>query len=158
MKRKMLISIALVFIMLLNCIMPLIPVHADVSEGDIVLNTKLYKAVKSELMAQNIPFTYNDTAKSISIEPEVMAQITKMNLNNKGLYDISGLENFTALKHLELSNNNLSEDSNLGCLSVDNLRQTVQTNQELHHLTRKYMQQKVALLPKACVYPPQPHT
>ena len=117
MKRKMLISIALVFIMLLNCIMPLIPVHADVSEGDIVLNTKLYKAVKSELMAQNIPFTYNDTAKSISIEPEVMAQITKMNLNNKGLYDISGLENFTALKHLELSNNNLSEDSNLGCLS-----------------------------------------
>ncbi len=117
MKRKMLISIALVFIMLLNCIMPLIPVHADVSEGAIVLNTKLYKAVKSELMANNIPFTYSDTEKSITIEPEVMAQITKLNLNNKGLYDISGLENFTALKHLELSSNNLSQDSNLACLS-----------------------------------------
>ena len=79
MKRKMLISIALVFIMLLNCIMPLIPVHADVSEGAIVLNTKLYKAVKSELMENNIPFTYSDTEKSITIEPEVMAEIKKMN-------------------------------------------------------------------------------
>ena len=118
MKRKMLISIALVFIMLLNCIMPLIPVHADVSdEAAIVLNTKLYKAIKNELMANNIPFTYNDTEKSIKVESEVLAQITKLNLNNKGLYDISGLENFTALKHLELSGNNLSENSNLACIS-----------------------------------------
>ena len=117
MKRKMLISIALVTIMLLNCIMPLIPVHADISSGDIVLNTKLYKAVKNELMAKNIPFTYSDTEKSISIDSEVMAQITKLNLNNKGLSNISGLENFTALTHLELSGNSLSEKSNLGCLS-----------------------------------------
>ena len=118
MKRKMLISIALVLIMLLNCIMPLIPVHADVSDDTaIVFNTKLYKALKNELMANNIPFTYSDTKKSIKVESEVIAQITKLNLNNKGLYDISGLENFTGLKHLELSGNNLSENSNLACIS-----------------------------------------
>ena len=117
MKRKMLISIALVTIMLLNCIMPLIPAYADVSGDSIVLNTKLYKAVKKELIEQNVQFTYSDTEKSITIAPEVIATITEMNLNNKSLDDLTGLENFVALTRLELSGNNLTKNSNLACLA-----------------------------------------
>ena len=117
MKGKMLISIALITIMLLNCIMPLIPAYADVSGDSIVLNTKLYKAVKEELMAKNVQFTYSDTEKSITIASDVMDTITELNLNNKGLYDLTGLEKFVALNHLELSGNNLSKNSNLACLS-----------------------------------------
>ena len=117
MKRKMLISIALVTIMLLNCIMPLIPAYADVSGDSIVLNTKLYKAVKKELIEKNVQFTYSDTEKSITIAPEVIATITEMNLNNKSLDDLTGLENFVALTRLELSGNNLTKNSNLACLA-----------------------------------------
>ena len=116
-KRKMLISIALITIMLLNCIMPLIPAYADVSGDSIVLNTKLYKAIKNELIQQNVQFTYSDTEKSITIAPEVIATITEMNLNNKSLDDLTGLENFVALERLELSGNNLTKNSNLACLA-----------------------------------------
>ena len=59
MKRKMLISIALITIMLLNCIMPIM-VHADVSGEEIQLNSKLYKTVKTSLQKQGIAFASDD--------------------------------------------------------------------------------------------------
>ena len=52
MKRKMLISIALIIIMLLNCIMPVFAASAA-EGGEIELNSKLYTAVKKSLEKQD---------------------------------------------------------------------------------------------------------
>ena len=115
-ERKMLISIALIFIMLLNCIMPIFTVYATTADG-IVLNSKLYEAIKTELTEQAVVFEADDRTRAIKISADVIAAITRLDLNNYGISDLTGLENFTALNHLELSGNNLSKDSNLAAIA-----------------------------------------
>ncbi len=116
MKRKMLISIALIIIMLLNCIMPLFVVNAA-EGGEIELNSKLYTAVKKSLEKQGISFVGNDITHSISITEENKARVTELNLNEGEISDLTGLENFTNLTHLEVSGNNITKDSNLAVLT-----------------------------------------
>ena len=116
MKRKTLISIALILIMLLNCIMPLFVVNAAGGE-EIHLNSKLYAAVKKSLSDQSISYTANDITHTLTLGPEEISRVTTLNLNEGGIYDLTGLEKFTSLTHLELSGNNLSKDSNLEALN-----------------------------------------
>ena len=116
MKRKMLISIALIIIMLLNCIMPVFAASAA-EGGEIELNSKLYTAVKKSLEKQGISFIGNDITHSISITEENKARVTELNLNEGEISDLTGLENFTNLAHLELSGNNITKDSNLAVLT-----------------------------------------
>ncbi len=116
MKRKTLISITLLLIMLLNCIMPLFVVNAASGE-EIHFNTKLYVAVKKSLSEQGISYTANDVTHTLTLSPEEISKVTELNLNEGGIYDLTGLEKFTSLKHLELSGNNLSKDSNLEALN-----------------------------------------
>ena len=114
MKRKMLISISLVVIMILNCILPLFVVNAAEGE-EIRLNSKLYAAVRTSLTQQGIKFTSNDITHGITVED--ISAVKKLNLNEGAISDLTGLDGFTALEHLELSGNNLTKDSNLGVLN-----------------------------------------
>lgn len=116
MKRKMLISIALVMIMLLNCMMPLFVVTAAEGEG-IQLNSKLYSAVKASLIEQKIPFTCNDITHTLTLTEENKSKVTEMCLNENAISDLTGLAYFSSLTKLELSGNNLTKDSNLGVLN-----------------------------------------
>ena len=116
MKRKMLISIALVMIMLLNCMMPLFVVTAAEGEG-IQLNSKLYSAVKASLIEQKIPFTCNDIIHTLTLTEENKSKVTEMCLNENAISDLTGLDYFSSLTKLELSGNNLTKDSNLGVLN-----------------------------------------
>ena len=116
MKRKMLISIALVMIMLLNCMMPLFVVTAAEGEG-IQLNSKLYSAVKASLIEQKIPFTCNDITHTLTLTEENKSKVTEMCLNENAISDLTGLDYFSSLTKLELSGNNLTKDSNLGVLN-----------------------------------------
>ena len=116
MKRKMLISIALITIMLLNCIMPIM-VHADVSGEEIQLNSKLYKAVKTSLQKQGIAFASDDITHTLTLEADEKAKVTSLNLNEGAISDLTGIEAFSELEHLELSGNNLSKKSNLSVLN-----------------------------------------
>ena len=116
MKRKMLISIALITIMLLNCILPLFTVNAAEGE-EIQLNSKLYYAVKSSLTTQGIVFTSDDITHTITLGSGVKETITTLNLNDSAIFDISGLEVFSELTHLDLSGNNLNSESNLDVLT-----------------------------------------
>lgn len=119
MKRKMLISIALILIMLLNCALPLFVVNAA-SGDEIVLNSKLYTAVKSSLKQQGIEFDSNDITHKLIISN--ISSITRLDLNNGSISDLTGLEVFTGLTHLDLSGNNLNKESNLNVLnSLTNL-------------------------------------
>lgn len=116
MKRKMLISIALIMIMLLNCMMPLFVVNAATGE-EIQLNSKLYKAIKEDLSKQGIIFECNDITHTLTLSSEVLSSITELNLNEGAIADLTGIDVFTSLTHLELSGNNLSKESNLAVLN-----------------------------------------
>lgn len=117
MKRKTLISITLLLIMLLNCILPLFVVNAAADGEEISLNSKLYAAVKSSLQDQGISFQANNVTHTLTISTEELSKVTELNLNEGGIYDLTGLEKFTSVKHLELSGNNLSKNSNLEVLN-----------------------------------------
>ena len=116
MKRKMLISIALVVIMLLNCMMPLFVVTAAEGEG-IQLNSKLYNAVKASLIEQKIPFTCDDITHTLTLSEENKSKVTGMCLNENAISDLTGLDYFSSLTKVELSGNNLTKDSNLEVLN-----------------------------------------
>lgn len=116
MKRKTLISIALIMIMLLNCMMPLFVVNAAEGE-EIQLNSKLYTAVKNNLTEQGKTFESNDITHTLTISSAELASVTELTLNESAIYDVTGLEKFTGLTHLELSGNNLSKKSNLSVLN-----------------------------------------
>jgi len=116
MKRKMLISIALVLIMLLNCMMPLFRAYAVTGE-EIQLNSKLYAAVKSQLTDRHIVYTADDITHTITISPDEKAKVTELDLNEGGISDLTGLDAFSSLTHIELSGNNLSSESNLSVLN-----------------------------------------
>lgn len=115
MKRKMLISIALITIMLLNCMMPIL---ANATEGEeIMLNSKLYYAVRESLEMQGITFSANDITYTLTLSSSAKSSVKELNLNESSISDLSGLEAFTELTHLELSGNNLTRRSNLGVLN-----------------------------------------
>ncbi len=116
MKRKTLISIALITIMLLNCILPLFVVNAAENE-EIRLNSNLYQAIVASLEKQGIEVECNEITHSITLNDEVISSVKELNLNEKGISDLTGLDVFTSLERLELSGNELDKDSNLDVLN-----------------------------------------
>jgi len=117
MKRKMLISMALVIIMLLNCIMPVLVSNAGTTGEEIQLNSKLYFAVKASLTAQKIQYSADDITHTITISAANLANVKRLNLKEGGISDLTDIGKFTFVEHLDLSGNNLSEESNLAALN-----------------------------------------
>lgn len=119
MKRKMLITITLVCIMLLNCILPIAQVRAETSTTDVVitLNGNLYNAVKTNLQRNGIPAVYNDAQRTLTMTQEAIASVTTLNLSNFAINDLTGLEIFKNVTSVDLSANKLTEKSNLEVLN-----------------------------------------
>ena len=120
MRKKMLISIALVFIMILNCFLPFTNVRAyEDSDNDveITLNGNLYVAVKRALTEENIIATYNDAQRTISISQSEIDRVTRLNLSNGDIDDLKGLEIFKNVTYVDLSANKLTHESSLEALS-----------------------------------------
>ena len=103
MERKRLVSIALMIIMLLNCVLPVFAVDNAEQSNGIQLNLKLYTAIKADLTSQGVEFSSNDVNHTLYISEDVKSTITKLTLNNAGLSNLDVLQNFTALTSLELS-------------------------------------------------------
>ena len=117
MKRKTLISIALILIMLLNCIVPLFKVYAA-EEKEIQLNKELYYAIKSYITDKagaQIKAEFNDNDLTIKVDTSL---IKRLDLNNGAITDLTGLDAFESLEHLELSGNKLTKNSNLSVLNA----------------------------------------
>ena len=116
MKKTRLIPIVIVFIMIINCLLPVLPVKAATNKA-IILNGELYNAVKEELNNYKITASYNDSQRRIVISEAELLKVTKMDLSDSELSNISGLENFANLTSLDLSGNELTSESNLDVLS-----------------------------------------
>ena len=120
MRRKLLIVVILIFAILLQSIMPFTMVYAETGV-EITLNSKLYNAVKEELQKKNIVAEYRDANYIIVISQEELAKVTKLNLQNKEIDDLTGLGAFSSVTELNLHANNLTADSNLQELDSLNL-------------------------------------
>ena len=84
---------------------------------EITLNSNLYKAVKEQLKEQNITVEYRDANRVIVISQEELAKVTNLNLSNKGINDLKGLEAFKNVTELNLHANELTSESNLSSLN-----------------------------------------
>ena len=120
MRRKLLTATALmvVILMLATSIAPVYQAYAVSEKTEMSFNSNLYKGLKSYFQRDkvNIKATYNDQLHTIKMENSEIAKVECLELNNNAISDITGLENFTNLKKLDLSSNILSEKSNLGVL------------------------------------------
>ena len=119
MNKKMLISIALLFMMILNCIAPVIAFTDEAANGDveITLNSNLYEAVKRSLMEQEVIASYNDAQRTITMSKNDIVNVTTLNLSNAEIDDLKGLEVFSSLTNVDLYANKLTKDSSLEVLS-----------------------------------------
>ncbi len=125
MKGKKIFAITLVMILLINVFLTSFSTVFAAGSEPFTLNNKLYKAVKRALKAKPeiTSAVYNDVNLSVSLSSEDLAKITELKLANSGIQDLSGIENFQYLERLELSQNDLSEESNLNALnSLENLK------------------------------------
>ena len=120
MKRKMLISITLIIVMLLSSILPVFQVYAA-SNVVITLSSKLYNAVKTNLIAQGVYAEYNDAQCQLYIDESLLSTIKELHLSNYEIDDLTGLEVFNSLDWIDLSSNELDENSNLDVLNNFNL-------------------------------------
>lgn len=118
MRKKMFMSVAIILVMvtLLNCIAPVLKVAAD-TDTKIYFESNLYLAIKAELQRQGITAVYNDAQRTLIINDEELAKVTNLSLSNSSISDLTGLENFTNLKSLDLSSNELDSRSNLDVLN-----------------------------------------
>ena len=116
MNKKRIISILLQAILLINSILPVVQVSA-VSNNVFEFNQTLYKAIKRSLKNSEIFFKSDDIAGTIEISDSELAKVTKLVLNESAIYDLTNIDSFKYLTYLDVSGNNLTEESNLGALN-----------------------------------------
>ena len=120
MKGKKIFAITLVVIMLVNVLFSSFSAVFAANNETYTFNNKLYKAVKKALKAKPeiTSAVYNDVNLSVSLSSDDLAKITELKLANSGIQDLTGLDAFQSVERLELSQNDLSEESNLNVLNL----------------------------------------
>lgn len=116
MRRKVLLVAVLIVAILLQSVLPMTVVNASTSV-EITLNNNLYKAVKAQLEAQNISASYIDVNGKIIISEDELNKVQTLDLSNNEIKDLTGLSAFSKVTELNLTANELNENSNLGELS-----------------------------------------
>lgn len=94
----------------------------DVNELNNIEHENLYKKIKfedenlynaiKEILGRKI-FYSDDSSKTIYIKEEIISKLLKLDLHEKNITDLSGIENFTSLQELNLSHNNISNIDNI---------------------------------------------
>lgn len=124
MKKKMLISIALIFVMLLNYVVPFsLAYEASASEVELTFNGNLYTAIKENLINAGIDILYaSDVERTLVLTQASIDSITELKLSNYGISDLTGLDTFKNVTSLDLSSNELDTESNLEVLNSFSLK------------------------------------
>lgn len=112
--KRVTVAWMLILVLLFQIVLPITSIATEETKTIVFNDKNLYTAIK-ETLGESI-INYDDIAKTIVISNSSLAEITKLELKNKDIKDISGLENFTELEYLELSGNDLTADSNLEVL------------------------------------------
>jgi len=132
---KKTISLIIILSMIFQICMPII-VQSEVQAetGDVTNITfedvNLYNAI-TESLAEKIT-EKNDELKQVTISDEQLVTIEALNLENKGIENLSGIENFTSLKELVISNNNIEDITTL--FSINTLEKLVAQNNKIQSL------------------------
>jgi len=112
MKKKLLITIMLIVVLLSQTIVPVFAMQGseNVNNEITITDSNLYVALK-EIIGENA--TYLDEENKIMISESNLQRITYLDLNTKNISDLTGIGAFKYLETLNLSANQISEDSNL---------------------------------------------
>ncbi len=123
MKKKMLISIALIFVMLLNYVVPFsLAYEVSQSEVKLTFNGNLYAAIKDNLIDAGVEILYaSDVERTLILTQASIDSITSLKLSNYGIDDLTGLDIFKNVTYIDLSANELDAESNLDVLNSFNL-------------------------------------
>lgn len=121
MNSKKVLSILTLMIFILSSFIPMLGVNAATQET-ITLNSSLYKAIKAQLEEKGVFASYNDEQYTLTISQDAINMITELNLSNKEISDLTGLDKFANLKSLDLSANDLTKESNLEVLNSFDLK------------------------------------
>lgn len=99
--------------MLLLALSLLAPVAARADTTINLTAANLYEAVKEELGEQlpAVTFVADDTTRSITLADAELAEVKKLDLSNRYLEDLSGLQAFTSLEELNISGNGLAKSN-----------------------------------------------
>lgn len=114
MRRKCVITVALILLMLLQCVVPFGQVVNAATGEQITLSKELYNAVKTNLINQNVGATFNDESNTVTITDVNLAKVTYLDLSNSSIDDLTGLSAFSSVSNINLTANELTVDSNLG--------------------------------------------
>ncbi len=116
MNRRRIVATILLMIFILCSVLPTINGYAATTDG-ITLDSALYTAVKDNLTKQGIQASYNDMQNTITISANEIAKVTKLTLSNSSITNLNGLENFSNVNYLDLSSNDLTDESDLAILN-----------------------------------------
>ncbi len=98
---------ALIIIIFLSCASLFIcPVQVKAEEKCInFADNNMYYAMKEALATNMVSF--DDNSQSITITDEAIKKVTNLNISKKKISDLSGIENFTELYSLNITNNHI---------------------------------------------------
>lgn len=108
-------SIILVLVLIFNMLFPILSMAADESVTITFQEANLYEAVVAELGSKIE--SKKDSARTITITQSNLETITTLELSNKKIANISGLEKFTYLTKLYLNVNEISDISPIATLT-----------------------------------------
>ena len=148
MKSKKLIAIVATAIMIFTVIIGVaLKVHADApdsnTEGLLIFNDKeLYMAIVKILDDMNVDFNdysgfnyFNDDCGYIKMNPNDIAKIKTLDISEKGIENLNGIQGFTELENLQAEDNKITDISALAAntkITVLNLNNNELTNSEVY--------------------------
>lgn len=88
-----------------------VPALAAEAVDATLADANLYQAVVDQLEADGIAYTADATSRRVQLMPEAHAGFTRLVANHRHIKDISGLEAFTCLRSIDLSNNLVTTSS-----------------------------------------------
>lgn len=137
MKKKILITLGISFFIVLTTTLAFLNVYGgtpEVKEGEVLItlaDENLYDGIINNLEDQNIKFnncggfnSYKNNKGYIILRDEEIDKIKELNLYAYYISDLSGIQKFTSLKKLNISDNNLS---NIDTIKNTNLKNTIES-------------------------------
>ena len=125
------ISKIIATMVIISIIFANISFSAENTENIVFKDTYAYNYVVEQIKGMGISITTDDENKTITINKSDIDKITKLDLNGSKAQDFTGLEKFTSLKELNISNNFISDT---GKTSSNNLFNTIKNIKSLEKL------------------------
>ena len=113
-RRKMFLTVLLIVLIVCQSVLPFSMVSATTSyDVEITSNSQLFYALVEELTAKKINAYYDYANFRIITSQSEIEKVTELDLSNAEIDDLTGLGSFSSVTKLNLTSNELTQESNL---------------------------------------------